>query len=77
MRGHGNVVVGRREARDDPRRLHRGERAPADDRARARGPFNYVSPRKARCARRNPGEEGRAWDGWKKKGVAEVREHRA
>jgi hypothetical protein len=31
------------------------------------GPVNYISPEEGALRDKNPGEEGRAWDGWKEK----------
>jgi hypothetical protein len=33
------------------------------------GPINYVSPEEGELRDKNPGEEGRAWDGWKDKAM--------
>jgi hypothetical protein len=33
------------------------------------GPINYLSPEEDALRDKNPGEEGRAWDGWKDKAM--------
>jgi HCOMODA/2-hydroxy-3-carboxy-muconic semialdehyde decarboxylase len=33
------------------------------------GPITYISPEEGALRDKGPGEEGRAWDGWKKKAM--------
>jgi hypothetical protein len=33
------------------------------------GPVNYVTPEEGALRDKNPGEEGRAWDGWEEKAM--------
>jgi ribulose-5-phosphate 4-epimerase/fuculose-1-phosphate aldolase len=70
MRGHGDVVVGPNVKRATIRAVY----TEVDARLQAialglGGPVNYVSPEEGAMRDKNPGEEGRAWDGWKEKAM--------
>jgi len=59
-------VSAEREARDDPRRLHEVN-ARLQTIALGSAAGQLRSPRKARWREKNPGEEGRAWDGLRRR----------
>jgi ribulose-5-phosphate 4-epimerase/fuculose-1-phosphate aldolase len=68
MRGHGNVVVGPNVKRATIRAVYTEVNARLQTTALGLGgPINYVSPEEGALRDANPGEEGRAWDGWKDK----------
>jgi ribulose-5-phosphate 4-epimerase/fuculose-1-phosphate aldolase len=68
MRGHGNVVVGPNVKRTTIRAVYTEVNARLQTTALGLGgPINYVSPEEGALRDANPGEEGRAWDGWKDK----------
>jgi ribulose-5-phosphate 4-epimerase/fuculose-1-phosphate aldolase len=68
MRGHGNVVVGPNVKRATIRAVYTEVNARLQTIALGLGgPVNYVSPEEGALRDKNPGEEGRAWDGWKEK----------
>jgi ribulose-5-phosphate 4-epimerase/fuculose-1-phosphate aldolase len=66
MRGHGNVVVGRNVKRATIQAVYTEVNARLQTIALGLGgPVNYISPEEGALRDKNPGEEGRAWDGWK------------
>jgi ribulose-5-phosphate 4-epimerase/fuculose-1-phosphate aldolase len=68
MRGHGDVVVGPNVKRATIRAVYTEVNARLQTTAIGLGgPINYVSPEEGALRDANPGEEGRAWDGWKDK----------
>jgi HCOMODA/2-hydroxy-3-carboxy-muconic semialdehyde decarboxylase len=70
MRGHGNVVVGPNVKRATIRAVYTEVNARLQTIALGLGgPINYVSPEEGALRDKNPGEEGRAWDGWKDKAM--------
>ena len=70
MRGHGNVVVGPNVKRATFRAVYTEVNARLQTIALGLGgPVNYVSPEEGALRDKNPGEEGRAWDGWKEKAM--------
>jgi HCOMODA/2-hydroxy-3-carboxy-muconic semialdehyde decarboxylase len=70
IRGHGNVVVGPTVKRATIRAVYTEVNARLQTIALGLGgPINYISPEEGALRDRNPGEEGRAWDGWKKKAM--------
>ncbi len=70
MRGHGNVVVGPNVKRATIRAVYTEVNARLQTIALGLGgPVNYVSPEEGALREKNPGEEGRAWDGWKEKAL--------
>jgi ribulose-5-phosphate 4-epimerase/fuculose-1-phosphate aldolase len=70
MRGHGNVVVGPNVKRATIRAVYTEVNARLQTIALGLGgPINYVSPEEGALRDKNPGEEGRAWDGWKEKAM--------
>jgi ribulose-5-phosphate 4-epimerase/fuculose-1-phosphate aldolase len=70
MRGHGNVVVGPNVKRATIRAVYTEVDARLQTVALGLGgPINYISPEEGALREKNPGEEGRAWDGWKEKAL--------
>jgi HCOMODA/2-hydroxy-3-carboxy-muconic semialdehyde decarboxylase len=70
MRGHGNVVVGPNVKRATIRAVYTEVNARLQTIALGLGgPINYVSAEEGALRYKNPGEEGRAWDGWKEKAM--------
>ena len=70
MRGHGDVVVGPNVKRATIRAVYTEVNARLQTIALGLGgPINYVSPEEGALRDQNPGEEGRAWDGWKEKAM--------
>lgn len=70
MRGHGNVVVGPNVKRATIRAVYTEVDARLQTVALGLGgPINYLSPEEGALREKNPGEEGRAWDGWKEKAL--------
>ena len=70
MRGHGNVVVGPNVKRATIRAAYTEVNARLQTIALGLGgPINYVSAEEGALRDKNPGEEGRAWDGWKEKAM--------
>jgi len=70
MRGHGNVVVGPNVKRATIRAVYTEVNARLQTIALGLGgPVNYISPEEGALRDQNPGEEGRAWDGWKEKAM--------
>jgi HCOMODA/2-hydroxy-3-carboxy-muconic semialdehyde decarboxylase len=70
MRGHGDVVVGPNVKRATIRAVYTEVNARLQTIALGLGgPINYVSPEEGALRDKNPGEEGRAWDGWKDKAM--------
>jgi ribulose-5-phosphate 4-epimerase/fuculose-1-phosphate aldolase len=70
IRGHGNVVVGPNVKRATIRAVYTEVNARLQTIALGLGgPINYVSPEEGALRDKNPGEEGRAWDGWKDKAM--------
>src|SRR5215468_5544047 len=70
MRGHGNVVVGPNVKRATIRAVYTEVNARLQTIALGLGgPVNYISPEEGALRDKGPGEEGRAWDGWKKKAM--------
>jgi ribulose-5-phosphate 4-epimerase/fuculose-1-phosphate aldolase len=70
MRGHGDVVVGPNVKRATIRAVYAEVNARLQTIALGLGgPINYVSPEEGALRDKNPGEEGRAWDGWKEKAI--------
>ena len=70
MRGHGNVVVGPNVKRATIRAVYTEVNARLQTIALGLGgPINYVSAEEGALRDKNPGEEGRAWDGWKEKAL--------
>jgi ribulose-5-phosphate 4-epimerase/fuculose-1-phosphate aldolase len=70
MRGHGNVVVGSNVKRATIRAVYTEVNARLQTIALGLGgPINYVSAEEGALRDKNPGEEGRAWDGWKEKAM--------
>jgi ribulose-5-phosphate 4-epimerase/fuculose-1-phosphate aldolase len=68
MRGHGNVVVGPNVKRATIRAVYTEVNARLQTIALGLGgPINYISPEEGALRDKGPGEEGRAWDGWKAK----------
>jgi HCOMODA/2-hydroxy-3-carboxy-muconic semialdehyde decarboxylase len=68
MRGHGNVVVGPNVKRATIRVVYTEVNARLQTIALGLGgPVNYISPEEGALRDKNPGDEGRAWDGWKEK----------
>jgi HCOMODA/2-hydroxy-3-carboxy-muconic semialdehyde decarboxylase len=70
MRGHGDVVVGPNVKRATIRAVYTEVNARLQTIALGLGgPVNYVSPEEGALRDKNPGEEGRAWDGWEEKAM--------
>ncbi len=70
MRGHGNVVVGPNVKRATIRAVYTEINARLQTIALALGgPINYIAPEEGALRDKSPGEEGRAWDGWKEKAM--------
>jgi ribulose-5-phosphate 4-epimerase/fuculose-1-phosphate aldolase len=70
IRGHGNVVVGPTVKRATIRAVYTEVNARLQTIALGLGgPINYISPEEGALRDKSPGEEGRAWDGWKKKAM--------
>ena len=70
MRGHGNVVVGPNVKRATIRAVYTEVNARLQTIALGLGgPINYVSAEEGTLRDKNPGDEGRAWDGWKEKAM--------
>jgi HCOMODA/2-hydroxy-3-carboxy-muconic semialdehyde decarboxylase len=70
MRRHGNVVVGPNVKRATIRAVYTEVNARLQTIALGLGgPINYVSTEEGALRDKNPGEEGRAWDGWKEKAM--------
>jgi HCOMODA/2-hydroxy-3-carboxy-muconic semialdehyde decarboxylase len=70
MRGHGNVVVGPNVKRATIRAVYTEVDARLQTVALGLGgSINYLSPEEGALREKNPGEEGRAWDGWKEKAL--------
>ena len=70
IRGHGDVVVGPTVKRATIRAVYTEVNARLQTIALGLGgPINYVSPEEGALRDKNPGEEGRAWDGWKAKAM--------
>jgi len=70
MRGHGNVVVGLNVKRATIRAVYTEVNARLQTIALGlSGQINYISPEEGALREKNPGEEGRAWDGWKEKAM--------
>jgi len=70
MRGHGNVVVGPNVKRATIRAVYTEVNARLQTIALGLGgPINYVSAEEGALRDKNPGDEGRAWDGWKEKAM--------
>jgi HCOMODA/2-hydroxy-3-carboxy-muconic semialdehyde decarboxylase len=70
IRGHGNVVVGPNVKRATIRAVYTEVNARLQTIALGLGgSINYVSPEEGALRDKGPGEEGRAWDGWKKKAM--------
>jgi HCOMODA/2-hydroxy-3-carboxy-muconic semialdehyde decarboxylase len=70
MRGHGNVVVGPNVKRATIRAVYTEVNARLQTIALGLGgTINYISPEEGALRDKNPGEEGRAWDGWKEKAL--------
>ena len=70
IRGHGNVVVGPNVKRATIRAVYTEVNARLQTIALGLGgPVNYISPEEGALRDKGPGEEGRAWDGWKKKAM--------
>src|SRR5215472_472776 len=70
IRGHGNVVVGPNVKRATIRAVYTEINARLQTIALGLGgPINYISAEEGALRDKNPGEEGRAWDGWKEKAL--------
>ena len=70
IRGHGNVVVGPNVKRTTIRAVYTEINARLQTIALGLGgPINYISAEEGALRDKNPGEEGRAWDGWKQKAL--------
>ncbi len=70
MRGHGNVVVGPNVKRATIQAVYTEVNARLQTIALGLGgPINYVSAEEGALRDKNPGEEGRAWDGWRDKAM--------
>ena len=70
IRGHGDVVVGPTVKRATIRAVYTEVNARLQTIALGLGgPINYISPEEGALRDKNPGEEGRAWDGWKAKAM--------
>jgi ribulose-5-phosphate 4-epimerase/fuculose-1-phosphate aldolase len=70
MRGHGNVVVGPNVKRATIQAVYTEVNARLQTIALGLGgPVNYITPEEGALRDKNPGEEGRAWDGWKDKAM--------
>jgi HCOMODA/2-hydroxy-3-carboxy-muconic semialdehyde decarboxylase len=70
IRGHGDVVVGPTLKRATIRAVYTEVNARLQATALGLGgPINYISPEEGALRDKNPGEEGRAWDGWKAKAM--------
>ena len=70
IRGHGNVVVGPTVKRATIRAVYTEVNARLQTTALGLGgPINYISPEEGALRDKSPGEEGRAWDGWRKKAM--------
>jgi HCOMODA/2-hydroxy-3-carboxy-muconic semialdehyde decarboxylase len=70
MRGHGDVVVGPNVKRATIRAVYTEVNARLQTIALGLGgAVNYVSTEEGALREKNPGEEGRAWDGWKEKAM--------
>jgi ribulose-5-phosphate 4-epimerase/fuculose-1-phosphate aldolase len=68
MRGHGNVVVGPTVKRATIRAVYTEVNARLQTIALGLGgPINYIADQEGALRDKNPGDEGRAWDGWKAK----------
>ena len=70
MRGHGNVVVGPNVKRATIRAVYTEVNARLQTIALGLGGLiNYVSAEEGALRDKNPGDEARAWDGWKEKAM--------
>jgi ribulose-5-phosphate 4-epimerase/fuculose-1-phosphate aldolase len=70
IRGHGNVVVGPTLKRATIRAVYTEVNARLQTIALGLGgSVNYISPEEGALRDKNPGEEGRAWDGWAAKAL--------
>jgi ribulose-5-phosphate 4-epimerase/fuculose-1-phosphate aldolase len=70
MRGHGNVVVGPNVKRATMQAVYTEVNARLQTIALGLGgPINYISPEEGALRDKDPGEEGRTWDGWKDKAM--------
>jgi HCOMODA/2-hydroxy-3-carboxy-muconic semialdehyde decarboxylase len=70
IRGHGDVVVGPTLKRATIRAVYTEVNARLQATALGLGgPINYISPEEGALRDKNPGEESRAWDGWKAKAM--------
>jgi HCOMODA/2-hydroxy-3-carboxy-muconic semialdehyde decarboxylase len=70
MRGHGEVVVGPSVKRATIRAVYTEVNARLQTIALGLGgAVNYISPEEGALREKNPGEEGRAWDGWREKAM--------
>jgi HCOMODA/2-hydroxy-3-carboxy-muconic semialdehyde decarboxylase len=70
IRGHGDVVVGPNVKRATIRAVYTEVNARLQTIALGLGgTINYIAPEEGALRDKNPGEEGRAWDGWKKKAM--------
>ena len=70
IRGHGDVVVGPNVKRATIRAVYTEVNARLQTIALGLGgPINYILPEEGALRDKAPGEEGRAWDGWKKKAM--------
>ena len=70
MRGHGNVVVGPDIKRATIRAVYTEVNARLQTIAIGLGgPINYIADEEGALRDKNPGEAGRAWDGWKAKAL--------
>jgi len=70
MRGHGNVVVGPNVKRATIRAVYTEVNARLQTIALGLGgAINYISPEEGALRDKSPGEEGRAWDGWKERAM--------
>jgi ribulose-5-phosphate 4-epimerase/fuculose-1-phosphate aldolase len=70
IRGHGNVVVGPSVKRATIRAVYTEVNARLQTIALGLGgSITYISPEEGALRDKSPGEEGRAWDGWKAKAL--------
>jgi HCOMODA/2-hydroxy-3-carboxy-muconic semialdehyde decarboxylase len=70
IRGHGNVVVGPSVKRATIRAVYTEVNARLQTTALGLGgSITYISPEEGALRDKAPGEEGRAWDGWKTKAL--------
>ena len=70
IRGHGNVVVGPSVKRATIRAVYTEVNARLQTTALGLGgAITYISPEEGALRDKAPGEEGRAWDGWKAKAL--------